>query len=107
MASLVSTYERFDLKKDLLLTHGGMKPEDPIRVSELAEFVYCQRAWWLKMVQKAPSSAEAREAQAEGELWHQQLGARIATTDAYSGAGYAALLIAVILLVLAVWSWLR
>ncbi|MDX6457551.1 MAG: hypothetical protein QOE55_1248 [Acidobacteriaceae bacterium] len=83
------------------------KPNDPIRVSELAEFVYCKRAWWLKMVQKEPSSAESREAQAEGERWHQQQGAHIARTDALSGAGYAALLIAMLLLVLAVWSRLR
>lgn len=37
------------------------KRSDPIRVSELAEFVYCKRAWWLKMVQKQPSSAESRK----------------------------------------------
>ena len=82
-------------------------PNDPIRVSELAEFVYCRRAWWLKMVRKEPSSSESRKAQAEGERWHLRQGARIARTDAFSGAGYAALLIAVLLLVLAVWSKLR
>ena len=75
----------------------------PVRVSELAEFVYCQRAWWLKMVCKEPSSAEAREAQAEGQLWHQAQDARIATPDALSGFGIAALVIAVLLLALALW----
>ena len=90
-----------------MLNLGVGKPSDPIRVSELAEFVYCQRAWWLKMVCKAPSSPQAREAQSEGEIWHQEQGSRIARTDALSGAGYAALLIAFLLLVLAVWSWLR
>lgn len=83
------------------------KPNDPIRVSELAEFVYCQRAWWLKMVLKEPSSEAAREAQAEGERWHQQQGTRIARTDALSGAAYAALLIAVLLLAVATWRALR
>lgn len=78
----------------------------PVRVSELAEFVYCQRAWWLKMVCKEPSNAEAREAQAEGELWHQAQGEKIARTDALSGAGYGALLIALLLLVLALWRLL-
>lgn len=75
----------------------------PVRVSELAEFVYCQRAWWLKMVCKEPSSAEAREAQAEGELWHQAQGAKIARTDALSGAGISALVLALLLLALALW----
>jgi hypothetical protein len=50
--------------------------EDPIRVSELAEFVYCQRSCWLKMVQKKPSDADAREAQAQGEMWHKEEGER-------------------------------
>ena len=83
------------------------KPDDPIRVSELAEFVYCQRAWWLKMVRKVPSSEASREAQAEGELWHRQQGARIAISDGFGGAGYAALLIAILLLVLVVWGMTR
>ena len=73
----------------------------PVRVSELAEFVYCHRAWWLKMVCKEPSSAASREAQVAGELWHQAQGAKIATTDALSGAGIAALVIALLLLALA------
>ena len=83
------------------------RPEDPIRVSELAEFVYCQRSWWLKMVLKKPSDAEAREAQAQGEMWHKEQGERVARTDALTGGAYAALLIAFLLLVLSVWSFLK
>ena len=83
------------------------KPNDPIRVSELAEFVYCKRAWWLKMVQKKPSDAEAREAQAQGEMWHKEQGERVARTDALTGGAYAALLIAFLLLVLSVLSFLK
>ena len=83
------------------------KPVGPIRASELAEFVYCQRAWWLKMVCKEPSSEEAREAQAEGERWHQRQGAQIARTDALSAAAYAVLLIAILLLAAATWEALR
>ena len=82
-------------------------PEDPIRVSELAEFVYCRRVWWLKMVQKKPSDAEAREAQAQGEMWHIEQGEHLARTDALTGGAYAALLIALLLLVLFVWSFLK
>ena len=78
----------------------------PVRVSELAEFVYCHRGWWLKMVCKEPSSAASREAQVEGELWHRAQGDKIARTDALSGAAYGALLIALLLLVLALWRLL-
>jgi hypothetical protein len=84
-----------------------MRSDDSIRVSELAEFVYCQRAWWLKMVKKAPSSAASREAQSEGELWHREQGEHIARPDALSGAAYAAFGIGILLLLLAAWSYLR
>ena len=84
-----------------------MKNARPIRVSELAEFVYCERSWWLKTVCKEGSNAEAKEAQSEGESWHEFQGRRIARTDAFSGAGYAALLIAFLLLVLGVWRLFR
>ena len=57
--------------------------------------------------QKKPDFTDIREAQAGGELWRREQSARIARTDAFSGAGYAAYLIAFFLLVLAVWSWLR
>ena len=83
-----------------------MMNDRPVRVSELADFMYCQRAWWLKMVCKEPSSAEAREAQAEGELWHRAQGDKIARCDALSGAAYGALLIALLLLILALWRLL-
>lgn len=81
-----------------------MKKLRTIRVSELAEFVYCERAWWLKMVRKQDSNAESKQAQAQGESWHEIQGARIARTDALSGAGYAALLIAILLLVACLWG---
>jgi hypothetical protein len=58
-------------------------------------------------VQKQPSNAESRKGQTEGERWHRRQGAHIARTDALSGAAYAALLIAVLLVVWAIWSRLR
>ena len=64
----------------------------PIRVSELAEFVYCRQAWWLQMVEKEPSSVESHGEQAKRQQWHREQVAHIARMDAFSGAGYAALL---------------
>jgi hypothetical protein len=37
-----------------------------IRATELAEFVYCSKAWHLKYLDGAEVSHEARELQAEG-----------------------------------------
>ena len=43
----------------------------------------------------------------EGELWHKEQGEHIASTDALSGAAYAAFGIGILLLLLATWSYLR
>jgi hypothetical protein len=45
--------------------------------------------------------------QAQGEMWHKEQGERVARTDALTGGAYAALLIAFLLLVLSVWSFLK
>ena len=56
------------------------------------------------MVRKEDSNAESKRAQAQGESWHAIQGTRIARTDALSGAGHAALLIAILLLVAGLWG---
>jgi hypothetical protein len=32
----------------------------PIRASELAQYSFCHRAWWLEMVKKLPADSQAR-----------------------------------------------
>ena len=84
-----------------------MKNDRPIAASELGEFVYCQRSWWLKMVCKQEPNEQARVAQAEGEVWHLLKGRRIARTSSLRAAGYAAILAAGMLLILWMWGMLR
>ena len=57
------------------------------------------------MVCKEPSSAEAREPRLKGSsgIRRKAQGAKIARTDALSGAGIAALVLALLLLALALW----
>jgi hypothetical protein len=45
-----------------------------IRATELAEFVYCSKAWHLKYVEGAEVSPVARELQAEANAWHIEQG---------------------------------
>jgi len=44
-------------------------PRKLISANELAEFVYCAKAWELKYVRGAESSAEAQQMQIEGNAW--------------------------------------
>lgn len=75
----------------------------PVSAGELAEFVYCNRAWWLKAVKKMTVGRAALRRQEAGNEWHWRQGKTIARADGQSSAGYAALAIAVLLL--ACWAW--
>ena len=54
-----------------------------IRATELAEFVYCSKAWHLKYLEGAEVSPEARELQAEANAWHIEQGKSLARGDSY------------------------
>ena len=50
-----------------------------IRASEIGEYVFCHRAWWLHQVQ-GEASANVRE-MAEGTAHHAQHGRRVIAAD--------------------------
>ena len=50
---------------------------DVIRASELGEYVYCARAWWLRRVQGVPSHSVA--ALRSGQQAHQRHGRAVAS----------------------------
>jgi len=53
-------------------------PRKLIPATELAEFVYCAKAWELKYVRSAESSAEAQQFRVEGNAWHNAQGRQLA-----------------------------
>lgn len=46
-----------------------------IRASELGEYVFCQRAWWLRHVCRQEPEGQARRER--GTILHQQHGRRV------------------------------
>jgi hypothetical protein len=75
-----------------------MAHERMIRASEIGEYVYCQRAWWLEhIVGEEPADHQRRR---RGEILHQQHGCTVWATQvlllaSIVMAGAALLLIAV------------
>jgi hypothetical protein len=78
-----------------------------IAATELAEFVYCSKAWQLKFIQRIASSPEARELQAQGREWHVAQGRTLARGDSYRWAAYVALGLGVVLFVFCWLGWTR
>ena len=78
-----------------------------IRATELAEFVYCSKAWHLKYLDGAEVSPGARELQAEANAWHIEQGRSLARGDGYRWAGFAALMLAIILIVFYWLGWAK
>ena len=76
-----------------------------IRASEVGEYVYCARAWWLR--REGVEQTRGHEARAAGTAWHTEHGrdvtaaARLRKLSA--AAGLLALLCALALVVL--WLW--
>jgi hypothetical protein len=81
--------------------------EKLIRATELAEFVYCPKAWELKYMDGAKVSPEARELQAAANAWHIEKGRSLARGDSYRLGAVAALLLGVVLNVFCWLGWAK
>ncbi len=75
-----------------------------IRASEIGQYVYCARAWWLGSVQGLPSSHQ-RE-MAAGKVTHLRHGQGVRASLWLSRLAYAALLLAVVVGVMWLVSWM-
>ena len=68
-----------------------------IRASEIGTYLYCQRAWWYQRKGEEPSN------QAEllsGTHIHEQHGRQVLTAGLFRWAGYALLMLALVLSVI-------
>lgn len=66
-----------------------------IRASDIAAFVYCQRAWWY---QEQGLESSNREEMAVGNEMHHQHGRRVMISGCIQIVAYGLLLVALVLL---------
>jgi hypothetical protein len=78
------------------------RTERTIRASEVAQYVFCRRAWWLAAVQELPS-ANVQDLLA-GERGHARHGRRVSLIRAADTLAYLVLLLAIV--VGAIWVWI-
>lgn len=71
-----------------------------IRASEIGQYAYCARAWWLGSVEGLPSAH--REAMEAGEATHRRHGRRVRTSLALRRLAYGVLALAVVLIIVTV-----
>jgi hypothetical protein len=76
-----------------------------IRASEVGEYIFCARAWWLKVEGYEPTFGHA--ARSRGERWHQKHGRGVAQARRLKKvAAYSAFLAIVLgVLLLLLWWW--
>ncbi len=67
-----------------------------IRASEIGSYLYCHRAWWYR---KQGIASENQAEMASGTELHRQHGRTVVAAGFLQTAGYALLLIAILLLV--------
>jgi hypothetical protein len=82
-------------------------PRKLISATELAEFVYCAKAWELKYIHGAGPSSATQQLQAEGHAWHVAQGRQLARRDSFRWAAFAALTLAVIVFLFEWLGWAR
>jgi CRISPR/Cas system-associated exonuclease Cas4 (RecB family) len=70
-----------------------------IRASEIGQYIFCARAWWLGAVEGVPSAH--REEMDAGESAHRQHGRRVRAAVILSRLAWALLALALFLAVLA------
>lgn len=75
-----------------------MKHDHVIRASELGQYAYCAKAWWLGSVQGVPS-ANVREMDA-GQVVHEQHGQAVQLSVWLGRVGAVSIALGILMLVL-------
>ena len=84
------------LYKCVLSFEYFMSQEDYITASEIAEYVYCNRAWWLKV---SGYQSENQEALSQGSATHIQYAQHVRAVTRLERAGRFILLLGISLLI--------
>lgn len=71
---------------------------ETIRASEVGEYLYCARAWWLRRA--AGLEPEGHERRERGTLLHIRHGRDVAASSALIWAGCVVLLLAILVLLI-------
>lgn len=75
------------------------------RASEVGQYVYCARAWWLSSVQGVrPINVEELQ---NGQVMHRRHGQQVVAYHRLRGLGYLLLLAALLLSVILFWMLTR
>ena len=84
---------------------GRERNERIIRASEVGQYLYCPRAWWLGAVEGHTSTN--RRALARGDTAHRQHGLQVRASVAAARAAYLLLMLALLAGVVALWQVVR
>lgn len=77
--------------------------ERTIRASEVAGYVYCERAWSLERQGRRPAASAALDS---GLAWHRRHGRRVLMASGLRLAGWVFLLLAAVTSAILVAGWL-
>ena len=73
-----------------------------IRASDISEYVYCRRAWWLRQVAGAPS--RHRRLQEAGSAYHGRHATQVARAERSRRLAYGLVFLAVFFFVYYLWQ---
>jgi CRISPR/Cas system-associated exonuclease Cas4 (RecB family) len=76
-----------------------------IRASEIGEYVYCARAWWLRTEGYEPTSGH--QARQSGEQWHLKHGQAVMHAQRMRRLAASAGLLAIIITIIFLLFWWR
>ncbi|MCL5997356.1 MAG: hypothetical protein M1546_15055 [Chloroflexi bacterium] len=79
---------------------GGTRQGRIIRASEIGQYTFCARAWWLSQIRGVPSTNT--HALAQGEAVHQRHGRAVWTAGALRIVAFVFLIVAVVIVIAAV-----
>jgi hypothetical protein len=87
------------------MDHRGERVRQHTRASEVGQYAYCARAWWLGSLRGVPP-ANVKELQA-GQSQHRRHGRQVVAYHRLRQAGYVLTVAALLLGVLAIWMMVR